>query len=185
MSDSTDLHAAAQALLLACIDALDQETDEGSPERRFVSPGVPPWDCPEQLTVHVGGPYIAETNAGRGGPLTPGHRIADAGVLTLVQMTVTILRCLPTVTSEGDVIEFPAPADLDAAAAVVNRDLWAIWNFLVDRKRTGELFGGDCREFSLDPASSIGSQGGAGGWQIPVRVHLGGYRPEPSAPPSE
>lgn len=176
MSDADVLHAAALGFLGACADALDLETDAGAPERVFVVAGPPAWDCPEQLTVHVGGPQIAETAAG-GATLAPGHRIVTTGTLTLVSMTATILRCVPVASADDGEITFPSPADQQAAAAVLNADLWAIWNFLVDRKRTGQLFGPAEREFVLDPASALNPQGGVAGWQIPIRVRLDGYKP--------
>lgn len=167
---ATALYDAAAEYLAACVAALNSETTSGAPERRFVTNGPPAWDCCPQLTVHVGGPAVADTAATR--TLGPGHRIATTGFVNMVSMTATILRCAPII--EGNTL--PSPAALAAAAAEMDADLWAIWNWIATRKRDLSLFGPKERELLMDPASSLNQQGGCCGWQIPIRVQLDGYR---------
>src|SRR4051812_1224440 len=96
-----DLQALAAEWLAACTAAL-ATTDEGAIDRSFVSPGVPAFDCCPQLTVHVGGPAEGAT-APLAPPLQPGHR-TSIGVVPLVPLTATVIRCIPGMTDSG---EFP------------------------------------------------------------------------------
>ena len=64
-----------------------------------------------------------------------------------------------------------------AAARETCADLWAIWNHIATRKRSGDLFPPQrTRELWLDPAIAVNQQGGACGWAIQVRVRLDGYQ---------
>lgn len=167
-----DLYNLADEYLTACFNAL-AFTPEGSPDRAFVSPGSPSWDCPEQLTVHVGEPAQADTFPLQPS-LAPAHRVTVQGEVDLISMTATILRCVPTMTENG---AMPTPLEIDQAAQQTCADLWAIWSMLKIGKRDGTLFPPKDREFFLDPAVAVPQGGGAGGWQIPIRVQLGGFRP--------
>lgn len=165
-----DLFTAANEYLVACHEAL-ATTQEGAPTRYFISPGPPAWDCPDQLTVHVGGPSVADTLPQ--GVLDPGHRATVTGQVNLVVLTATILRCAPTVDDDGN---FPTPQQLDAASTVLLDDLWAIWNYVRSAKTNDALFPPRERELIQDPAIALAPQGGIAGWQITVRVQLGGYQ---------
>jgi hypothetical protein len=171
-----DLYAACVALLAVAEDAA-ASTPGGPIGRVFVSPGPPAWDCPPQLTVHAGGPVIGDTL-----PLSPNlqpfHRVGGpAAFVNLVALTITVIRCVPAM---GEGLSFPAPAEIEAAAVETLADVWAIWNYIINRKRQGALFADDkgnprSRELVLDPAVPLNIQGGAAGWQIQVRVELPGY----------
>lgn len=169
---SSDLFAIADEYLDACVLAL-ADTPEGPPDRCFVSPGVPAWDCPDQLTVHVGAPLVADTLPLQPS-LAPTHRVTVQAEVDIIVLTATILRCVPTIDDFGNL---PSPAAIDAASQQVCADLWAIWNHVKSMKRAGTLFPPREREFALDPAVSLQQAGGAAGWQIPIRVNLEGYRP--------
>lgn len=169
---SSDLYALADEYLDACVIAL-ADTPDGPPDRVFVSPGVPSWDCPEQLTVHIGAPVVADTFPLQPS-LSPAHRVTVQGEVDVIVVTATILRCVPTVDDYGNL---PSPATIDAAAQQTCADLWAIWNHIKKGKRDGTLFAPKEREFRLDPAVSLPQGGGAAGWQIPIVVQLDGYRP--------
>lgn len=166
-----DLWNLANEYLTACATAV-ASTPGGAPGRVYVSPGPPAWDC-EQLTVHVGGPAVADTF-----PLQPSlaalHRVAVQGQVDLISLTATILRCVPTLTQQG---KFPPDSALDAASQQTLADLWAIWNYVRRGKSTGALFPPKEREFGFDPAISMNLQGGFGGWQVTIRVQLDGYMP--------
>lgn len=171
--------AGAGDLYLLCREYLEAVSESlslapGGPTAvGYVSPGPPAWDCCDQLTVHAGGPAEADTQP-LGPPLQVGFRIVDPGRVTLVALTATVLRCVPTITPQGT----PPAAKLEAAAAVTLGDVWAIWNHLASRLRARTLFArpdGEPREFVFDPAIALNTSGGCAGWQVPVRVELDGY----------
>lgn len=168
-----DLYVLCAEYLEVCRQAV--ALAPGGPiERCFVSPGPPAWDCPEQLTVHAGGPVIADT-APLQPPLMPGHRIQQTGTLNLVTMTATVLRCAPVQGEYGEGLEVPAESDLDTSARVTLGDVWTIWMHLKTLKKSGVLWAPNERELILDPAVVLNTMGGVAGWQVQVRVGLGGF----------
>lgn len=167
---SGDLYACASEYLAVCVTALNT-TAAGAPARAFVSPGVPPWDCPDQLSVHVGGPALADTLP-FGGALEPGHRIAVQGMVNLISLTATILRCAPLPDNLGNP---PSVAAMNAVAAQTTADLWAIWAGVKAAKKALTLFPPRERELFIDPAVSLNQAGGVCGWEINIRVQLDGY----------
>lgn len=169
-----DLYTLCAELLAACEEAI-AAAPGGPIGRSFVAPGPPAWDCCPQLTVHAGGPAEGDT-APLDPPLQPGHRHADAGAVNLVQMTATVIRCVPTVEALG---VFPPAAAMDAAAQQTLGDVWAIWNHLRSRYRARTIFtrpDGERREVFFDPAAALNPAGGCAGWEIPVRVQMDGYQ---------
>lgn len=165
-----DLFDLCEEYLEACVSALGSDV----PDRRFVNYGPPAWDCPEQLTVHAGGPVVADTLPLQPS-LEPAHRAAVQGMVNMVSLTATILRCVPMIEEDGDA---PSPQDIEVASRQTCSDVWAIWNWLVSKKADGTLFPPrESRELFIDPAVAVNPQGGAAGWQITVRVQLDGYRP--------
>lgn len=174
MGASTDLYDLCAEYLSAAADAL-LDTPEGvAPDRQYVSLGIPPWDC-EQLTVHAGGPAVVVADTLPLQPsLVPLQRVRTQGFVNIVVMTATVIRCMPVTDDSGNP---PDTDDLAAAALQTYSDLWAVWNHVKAEVRAGTLFAGESREFGLDPVVPIGPEGGFGGWQIPVRVQLGGYKP--------
>lgn len=169
-----DLYNLCGSLLAACMEAVET-TPGGAIDRAFVSPGNPAFDCAPQLTVHAGGPYIADTMPLQP-PLQPAHRVGDGRALIMVAMTVTVLRCAPTLEQHGQTIALPGADDLDACAAEVLADCWAIYNHVFNLKRDGLLFGPKTREVIFDPAVPLNLAGATAGWQIQFRVQLNGYR---------
>ncbi len=174
---SGDLYAAAAELLAAAEVALT-DTPAGCPAYRAIWPGRPTFDCCPAVFVHVGGADVGGTL-----PLVPSlqpmQRMVTTGLVELVALTVTVIRCVPVIEQQGQLAVLPEVPDIQAAAATIHADLWAIWNYFVHAHRDGILFQypSGRREFILDPAVAIVTSGGAGGWQIPVRVQLAGYRP--------
>ncbi len=167
-----DLFALASELLSAS-EGIVAGTPGGAIDRAFVSPGLPALDCCPQLTVHAGGPAEADTSPITT-PLDPGHRTANFELLNLIQLTITVVRCAP-MPETG----LPSAAMLSAVSAETYADLWALWCELRDLHRAGTLFtapaGPGSRELFFDPAFPLNPQGGCAGWQIPLRVELGGY----------
>lgn len=170
---STDLFAAMDEFFNACYDAL-ADTPGGQPECAYIAEGPPAWDTCPCLVIHAGGPRVADTFPLQPA-LAPMHRAVIQGQVNLVTLTATILRCSPQIGEDG--MTLPTPAEHAAAARETSSDLWAIWNHLLNAKRTAALFAPKTREFALDPAVSVNTQGGCAGWQITIQTELDGYRP--------
>lgn len=168
------LYDLAREYLVACEEAVAL-TPGGVIARSFVSAGAPSFDCPDQLSVHAGGPAEAETEL-TAPPLAPGHRSGEIGLVNIVALTATIIRCSPTVAESRGKLVFPKPAELDAVARDTMSDVWAVWNHVRTRYRAKTLFfvADRRRELYFDPASPVATSGGAAGWQIPIRVQLDG-----------
>lgn len=173
MADATDLYAAASEYLAACEQAVTL-SPAGAIARSFVSPGPPSVDCLPQLAVYVGGPLDANTLP-LSPPLVLGRRADETGAVHLVNLTCVVARCVATLGEEG---EFPDPAALEANARDVLGDVWSIWNVVRSLYRERLIFtrpDGERRELFFDGAVPLRIEGGAGGWQIPIRVQIDGY----------
>lgn len=179
MAGPTDLYSLCAEYLAACKTAV-ASTPGGPITRAFVCPGVPAWDCCPQLTVHAGGPAEADTLPLQP-PLAPGERPAVQGAVHLVNMTATVLRCTPTLEEDGQNLILPSEAALEAAAVETLSDVWAIWATVRGLYRAGTLFATDAgrRELFFDPAVPVRPAGGCAGWEIQIRVALGGYTVTP------
>lgn len=169
---ATDLYALCSELLDACVVALDT-TPEGAPDCRYISPGPPSWDTCPCLVVYASGPAVADTFPLQP-MLAPGHRPQTQGLVILAGLVVTILRCAPMIDDAGTL---PQPAEISATALTTTSDVWAIWNHLLRQKRSAALFAPREREMFMDPGVAVIQQGGCCGWQIGLRVALGGYTP--------
>lgn len=167
-----DLYALASEYLSACVEALDtiptfEPTLAGAPERAFISPGLPVWDCCEQLTVHVDG-VLEDVNS-----LSGSGRHAALGRLNIVTFITTVTRCIPVVG--GTQLEaLPEIEDLSSAAEQIHADGWALWNHIYNMVRAGELFA-LCDEVFYEGLRAATPMGGCGGWTMTVRAQLDGY----------
>jgi hypothetical protein len=174
---ATDLADLADTFLAACARAVALSPG-GSIEYQAVWPGPPAFDCAPSILVNVGGPVVSDTYPLQP-PLQPMQRIVTTGIVNQIALTATVLRCVTVIEQAGQVAVFPAPSKITTDAHTTLGDLWAVWNYLVHQHRNGSLFQTPSgrREFALDPAVAVRNQGGFGGWQIPIRVQLGGYDP--------
>lgn len=171
---SEDLHALAVEFLAACVESLDtiplaNPGLAGAPERAFTSPGIPVWDCCEQLTVHVDG--VSESATSPGG-LATGRR-ATFSRINLVGLVATITRCIPVVGGT-QLDALPEIEDMTAAAEQIHADGWALWNHIYNMIRAGDLFA-LCDEVFWDGLRAVQPLGGCGGWTLAFRVQLDGY----------
>lgn len=169
-----DLHALAQELLDACIASLDTIPTfapalGGAPERSFISPGLPVWDCCEQMTVHVDSVFESDTSPGG---LASGRR-ATHGRINQIAFIVSITRCVPTVGATPQ-DEIPLIEDLQLAAEQIHADGWALWNHLFNLVRDGDLFA-RCDLVNWDGMRAFFPSGGCGGWELRISVQLDGY----------
>lgn len=172
MAGPGDLHAFAETFLDACAESLDtipiyDATLLGAPDRKFVSPGIPVWDCCEQLTVHVA--LITEAGT-TPGDLYAGKR-TNMGYINHVDLIGTITRCIPTMNSDGDP---PSPAAQEAAARQIDADGWALWNHLHNLKASAQLLT-LCDEMFFDGLLAVVPSGGCAGWTVTIRAAIGGY----------
>lgn len=174
---ASDLFDLALEWKAVCLEAV-ASTVGGAIAHAFVSPGPPSIDCVPQLSVYPGSPIAEADTSPLSPPLSQGQRDHLTGTVHLVNLTCVVVRCIPTVEEDG---ALPEPAKIEAAAKETSEDVWAIWNFTRTRHREGTLFASPSgtRELILDPAFPIPPGGDSGGWQIPLRVQLGGYAPPP------
>jgi hypothetical protein len=174
MPGISDLHDLCLEYLDAC-DAALAETDAGSLTRTYVSPGPPAFDC-EQLTVHTTGPAQADTLP-LIPPLAPGLKPRLQGRVYLASLVATVIRCVPVLEQQGQTQLLPDPAAMEAAAKTLNEDMWSIWNHVGHLVKENLLFAdnGHRREVFFEPAIPILTSGGFGGWEILLRVQIGGY----------
>ena len=172
-----DLHTLAEEFLAACVESLDTiptfiPTLEGAPDRSFISPGIPVFDCCEMLAVHVDSVFESDTSPGG---LAVSRR-ASWGRINLPTLVASVVRCVPT-AGGSQLDELPTTASLQDAAEQINADGWALWNHLFNMIRAGELFA-LCDEVFWEGLRAIAPSGGCGGWVISFRVQLDGYEEE-------
>jgi hypothetical protein len=166
-TNALDLHALAEELLDASVDALDTIPTfdpglAGAPDRTFVPPGLPALDCCDQLTVHV--VAVNESPPGQSNTHKTGSR---RNIVTLV---VTTTRCYD-LPKDGST---PTEAQLSGTAEQLNADGWALWNYLWNLMRSGELLT-LCDEVFWDGLRSLTPSGGCGGWVLTLRAAYEGY----------
>jgi hypothetical protein len=143
-------------------------TSGGAITRAFVSAGLPALDCCPQLTVHTAGHGLLPTSAP--GALTPGHR-RTVGQVRYIRFIITEVRCAPVPGTKG---QPPSPASQSAIAEVLNQDALAIIAGVNEAWKGGGLFGGVCKEFYFDGATSLDPSGGCVGWLFNYRASIEG-----------
>lgn len=165
-----DLNALCAAFLAACEDALNTISDPGltgAPARSYVSPGLPALDCCDQLTVDARSVLEdIRSPAGAGS----GQRARYSARKNQVALVATVTRCVPVIQ---DTKNPPSVAEMEAAAAQINADGWALWNVLWNLVRSGDLFTlcGD----SSPTLRQLAPSGGCAGWTLQMVVELEGY----------
>lgn len=164
-STVSSLWESAGALLLVAEDAL-AETIGGTPERSYVSPAEPAFDCCPMLSVYVANLGEDSTAAGPGGVAT-GHRTM-VGSIILATYVLHAVRCAPASGSS-----LPSLVEIERVAREVEEDGWALWNRIRSAVKCGEIFG-TCQEVYFDGASFVPEQGGCVGWQFTLRANLDG-----------
>jgi hypothetical protein len=178
MPDIGDLDDIAHELLEHCVDALDSiplfdATLLGAPDHRYVAFGLPAFDCPTQLTVHV--TPISEYDTTPGG-LEAGKRASRGAWVNLVALVITVTRCVTT----GDLSSMgtyspPSLAALNADSKQGNHDAWALWNHLHNVKASGEFLT-LCDAADFGDLLALIPSGESAGWTWTIQVVLGGYQ---------
>ena len=169
MTDVSDIGLLATEVLSGAFDALETipivaPGFDGAPDRYFVSPGEPAFDCCPQLTVHVSSITDRPTT------LTTTGRSCAASV-SLVGLVVTIVRCVPVPDDQGNP---PSMEAMCEAAFQTEMDGWALWNHLYSMWCADMLFS-LCGEVFWDGMRAINPAGGCSGWTLSLRVSLDGY----------
>ena len=173
-----DFYALASDLMEACVDSLDTLPGfalRGAPERRYIAPEEPAWDCCEQLVVYSPGINDQLTSPISPIPVTATrHRTAR---ISLVFLTVQVGRCVPTGTmgkGPGAKYRPPTAEALDASAQQVMADGWALYNGIYNRLYQGVL-SSRCDEWAWDGVAPFSPSDDCGGWIIRFRAQLDGY----------
>lgn len=167
-----DLYAIANELLDATVEALDTIPVEnpallGAPDLRFVSPGLPAFDCPTFVAVYANVVSKQATN-NQSPPLQSG-KLAQTVSANQVTMRLYITRC-----SYADLTEITDTV-LNGWSEQVLADAWATWNYLRQQIHDGLLFTW-CQEVYWDGFQSLDPEGGSVGWLGTFRLALAGYR---------
>lgn len=171
-STVSSLYELAGALLLVAEDAL-ADTVGGTPDRSYVAPSPPAFDCCPFLSVYAPSLTEGPTLAGPGG-LAPGQR-TRVGNVPLASLVVAAVRCAPQMNGNG---ALPTVQSIEDSARQVQEDGWALWNALRHAVRAG-TFKTLCSEVFFDGGTAIPEQGGCVGWLFTLRVGLNGI-PAPS-----
>lgn len=160
------LYQLATDFLTVCEDSLTM-TAAGVPDRSYVSPSAPAFDCCPFLSVHVAG-LTEEATSPLAPPPVLGRR-TEFGRLNLATLVATIVRCSPQLDESGLAIISSA----EAVAQTVLQDGWALWCGL-SHAITCEAFKDLCSFVHVDRGTSIPEQGGCVGWQFTIRAELEG-----------
>jgi hypothetical protein len=170
--DPTDLQTLCDEFLAAATAALDTIPGfapglEGAPERTFTNAGQPVFDCCPFLSVNAS--VIREAATEPLG-LASGTRHRLNFRKNLVGVQVWAARCAVSGTA-------PETSALDAVAAQVNADGWALWNYMwnINRAGSADPIVSLCDEWYMDSITPLQPSGGCSGWLLSIRAELAGY----------
>lgn len=176
MAGPGDAFDLAAAYLDVCAEALDTIPDFepdllGAPDRQFVSPGQPVFDCCDQLAVEMTIVNDADTTPGG---LAAGKR-ALMGRIPHVTLTAWATRCIPSILDNGmGSVVIPTPEELTASARQLDTDAWALYNHVYNAIRAEEFLT-LCGEAFFVGVVPVLPSGGCGGWTVTIRASLDGY----------
>jgi hypothetical protein len=134
------------------------------PERRYVAPGLPAYDCP-MLAVHVERIFPHDGNLGvESVPQLEGEA---AFYMRGIALAVYLLRCVPPLNNDGT----PPAADLEeTAAADILRDPVHEWRAVLAALDAGDLPG--CGGLAWQGWESVTPDGLLGGGVLRFLVSL-------------
>lgn len=157
-------------LWLVCNDLLAAVVNHHGgtlPARQYVAAGAPAWDC-ELVSA-----WCDRTAGTEGDPAQetvtslPGNA---AWAMRAGTFVVTIVRCVPPPTVQGEEVVPPSVADEEAAAQVLYEDAQRTVNALVSAYRAGEL--ASCHGLAMLDWRSLGPDGLLVAGELRVRVRL-------------
>jgi hypothetical protein len=164
-SDVTSLTALAEELLATAVAALTT-TDAGAPALQYLSPAPPVFDCCPAVMVHVD-QLSEESTSPTFPPAATGQRDRYGRIIE-ASLVITAIRCAAKPV-KGSV----SVAEIQAVAAAVQQDAWALWNGVSCAVRSG-TFKDLCSYVHYDRARTVIEQGGCVGWQMTVRAQIDG-----------
>lgn len=138
------------------------------PERQFVSPGLPAWDC-EILAVQLERTFGIAGNLATEiiEPQLPQAAHAMRGAT----FAVHLIRCVPTLHDDGTNVQVPSVTEEEAAAKVIYTDVQMLLNVIVAGQRAGDLPG--CSGVAFEAWQTVGPQGGLSGGYLRLRLMVG------------
>ena len=133
------------------------------PARQYVSAGPPAWDC-ELVAVHC----ISSASPTGADPIarSAGHLMRSA------QIVVTIVRCVPTVDTNGMGVSVPSVTEEQAAAAALYGDAQRIVNAVAIGEAAGTI--GSCWGVRFLDFAALGPEGGFAGASVSFEIALTG-----------
>lgn len=174
--DAHYLVAFADDLMAAALAGLDKtRTGIDPPGRRYLSHSRPVVDVCDasdgtgQLSVYLDAsrPLVMTSSPaaslGRSTTVVP-RQVLVAPVATYV---IEWWRCHPAFTLGGAI---PDAATLDSAAEMLLTDLWCLVQGLLAEHKAGTLVSVTCNSIEIASPTTLGPQGGAAGWTVPVRI---------------
>lgn len=148
---------------------VDGLTAEGVvvPERRYVHTGLIAHDlaganCAEAFIV-------SWTNSFQGLLGSEERPFIQCSMPLTVQMSVVLLRCVPTVNSQG---KAPTPSQLEAAADQLMVDAWTLPAVVISQTVVGTLRQERIELVGINSVNAIGPQGGVGGCEVIMFVTI-------------
>lgn len=166
VSTVTTLSDLADELLGVAVASLETTT-AGAPDRSYVAPAAPAFDCCPFLSVTVDS--LTEESTSPTSPAAAPARRTDFGSIILAGFSVWALRC--SVSFNGD--QLPSPNEIAATALEVQEDGWALWNGLRHAIKNGEIFE-LCTGVHFDGGQPIPDQGMCVGWRFRIRAMIPG-----------
>ncbi len=160
------VHEAA-AEFLNTVEAALQTTAVGFDGVTWLNPGFPSLDVQcDFATVWQGATNFA-TSA-----IIPSSQLMRTGPrIDLVTLNATFGRCVNVSAPMG----IPLPAQKTADALIHMEDGQAVWVGVQDEIASGDLFGGTCKQITLQGLNAITPEGGVSGWNLVVLVQIDGY----------
>lgn len=143
-------------------------TLQGTPEISQLVPSGPVFDCCPALYVEV--PFLREAPTS---PLSPPEASAlrsKFGNVILATYVITVVRCAANPTTGRTM---PTVTQIEAVAAQVLEDAFALWNGVRHAVEDGTLFDG-CLGVHFDGIVPIPEQGGCVGRQMTIRASIPG-----------
>lgn len=176
MAGPLDLDFVAAELLDVTVESLDTLPAyglslttpivlSGAPDRQYVSPGQPVFDCP-QVTVHgsrLGEDFALDT-----------AKASAAQWVNMVEFTVQVVRCITVLEGTRSKPKTPAAATLNADGRQGNADAWVVWMGLHTARKLGRITD-LCSAMRVERATPLTPSGGLTGWQTIVTAQIDGY----------
>lgn len=151
----------AEEVLDCVCSSLTAQSSCGCPCRTFVTVGQPVWDecCDGQLALVLNRLYVQSTFPG-----TDNQAITCSAPL-VGEFTLQLIRCVPTMTEQGDA---PTAQALSDSAANIYADMYIAYRSVICCLAAYKK----ARLFTMGDARPVGPQGGCAGFEIKFSIQL-------------